>query len=261
MNQGIFMRSLILFLGVFATSLQAADTVFYKKLWTDMTEMFRTNPPAALEKINDLISNNPTNPIYYYFRGGVRHAFNQPYLAIEDYTRGIDLKAPGEDIYRHRSAEWLRLGYLDKALADLDTMANRWPTQAFQLWERGVVCYELGDYEKGARQLVKYGEAYEHDVENSVWILMCQAKVENLKRARQGMLPAAGDQRVPMSQIYAMFKGTGTAQQVLDAAANSGPRDPRDPLFMLNFTLGFMPISLATARPRWRSSMPRSKCR
>ncbi len=241
--QAVLAKLVLLGVGLLVTRLPAAPADdYYRRLYAHISELVRTNAPAALKEIDNLIAAHPTNGKYYHFRGGVHESMNQPLLAIADFTKGIELKAPGDSIIMQRAMQWLRLGYLRKSLADLDTIAEMNPGAAFDLWQRGLLLYEFGDFEGAAKQFVANRKAHAYDVEDSVWIVLCQARVEDLKRAREAMLPVKGDTRVPMEQIFALFQGTGSEQQVLDAAAAAPPSVLRDqiptPAFYAQYYLG-----------------------
>lgn len=47
-----------------------------------------------------------------------------------------------------------------------------------------------------------------NDVENAAWHFLCVARAESPEQARAALLPVGSDRRVPMRQIYEMFRGT-----------------------------------------------------
>ncbi len=47
-----------------------------------------------------------------------------------------------------------------------------------------------------------------------------------MEKARAQLIPIAGDRRVPMAEIYHLFAGTGTVDDVMNAA--SGPEGTSD---------------------------------
>jgi lipoprotein NlpI len=55
------------------------------------------------------------------------------------------------------------------------------------------------------------------DVENAAWHFLCVARAESPVRARAALLPVGPDTRVPMRQVYEMFRGTLTPESVLEA--------------------------------------------
>ena len=57
-----------------------------------------------------------------YYNRGLAHAKNgELKLAIEDYTKAIELKPDYADAYYNRGGAWLRLGEREKAKSDLAT--------------------------------------------------------------------------------------------------------------------------------------------
>ena len=61
------------------------------------------------------------------------------------------------------------------------------------------------------------------DVENAVWHLLCAARISNVEEGRGKLIPISEDRRVPMSQIYEMYAGRMTPEQVLAIANRTSP--------------------------------------
>ncbi|MDE0089026.1 MAG: tetratricopeptide repeat protein [Candidatus Poribacteria bacterium] len=56
-----------------------------------------------------------------YFNSGIEKSKKDEYeLAIEDYTKAIELKPDYAEAYYYRGGSWLRLGEREKAKEDLD---------------------------------------------------------------------------------------------------------------------------------------------
>jgi lipoprotein NlpI len=55
-------------------------------------------------------------------------------------------------------------------------------------------------------------------VENAAWHFLCVARAESPEVARTKILPVGPDGRRPMSEIYRLFQGKTTAEQVVAAA-------------------------------------------
>jgi lipoprotein NlpI len=85
-----------------------------------------------------------------------------------------------------------------------------------ELWQRGIGLYFIGEYGKAAEQFVLHREANPHDVENAAWHFLCVAKGESFDIAKKGLLPAPGDSRVPMKEIYDMLR-TGDEEAITKA--------------------------------------------
>lgn len=60
-----------------------------------------------------------------YYNRGLVHAENGALkLAIEDYTKAIELNPDYADAYYRRSKVWLHLGEVEKAKADMKTASS-----------------------------------------------------------------------------------------------------------------------------------------
>src|SRR6185295_5347710 len=53
------------------------------------------------------------------------------------------------------------------------------------------------------------------------WHFLCVAREESPQKARTALLPVGPDSRVPMRQVYEMFRGTLKPEDVLAAAGTS----------------------------------------
>ena len=60
-----------------------------------------------------------------YYNRGLAHAKNGGLkLAIEDYSKAIELKPDYADAYYRRSKAWLHLGEVEKAKSDMKTASS-----------------------------------------------------------------------------------------------------------------------------------------
>ncbi len=120
-----------------------------------------------------------------------------------------------------RGREHFRLARFDESLADFDRFVELRADLASRQWERGITCYYAGKFEQGAKQFELYQSFHDNDVENSVWRYLCMARAEGVEKARDAMLPIKNDPRVPMMQVYELYRGRATPDDVL-TAANAG---------------------------------------
>jgi lipoprotein NlpI len=109
---------------------------------------------------------------------------------------------------------------------DFDALVAVRPELEPQLWQRGLALYYAGRFADGRRQFEVHRGANPADVENVAWHFACAARQEDPAAARKALLPVGDDDRVPMREILALFRGTGTPAEVL-AAAEAGPEDVR----------------------------------
>lgn len=129
--------------------------------------------------------------------------------------------------YYYRGRARFCLGRAKESVADFDRYVELAPSQASRQWERGIACYYAGEFAKGAEQFALYQTYHDNDVENSVWRFLCMARMpeEGFDKARAAMLPIRDDRRVPMMQIYELFRGKLEPAEVLAAIDADRPGD------------------------------------
>jgi lipoprotein NlpI len=116
-----------------------------------------------------------------------------------------------------------------ESVADFDKYVQLMPQAKASQWERGISLYYAGDFAKGAKQFEEYQSFHDQDVENSVWRYLCVARTEGVEKAQTNMLPITRDPRVPMMQIYELYRGKLKPGDVLTAAeANPPNRETRN---------------------------------
>jgi lipoprotein NlpI len=111
-------------------------------------------------------------------------------------------------------------GRFAESAAAFDSLAKADPAQAPYLWQRGIALYYAGRYNDCRRQFESHRTVNPNDVENAAWHFLCVARAESPAKARAALLPVGPDARVPMREVYQMFRGTLTPEQVLSAAAS-----------------------------------------
>jgi lipoprotein NlpI len=113
-------------------------------------------------------------------------------------------------------------GRVAESAAGFDTLVKLVPSQAPQLWQRGIALYYAGRYQDCRAQFESHRTVNPNDVENAAWHFLCVARAESAEKARAAILPVGPDARVPMRQVYEMFRGALSPDEVLKAA---GARD------------------------------------
>ena len=109
-------------------------------------------------------------------------------------------------------------GRFAESAAAFDNLAKAAPDQAPYLWQRGIALYYAGRYNDCRRQFESHRAVNPDDVENAAWHFLCVARAESPANAKAALLPVGPDARVPMREVYQMFRGTRTPEQVLAAA-------------------------------------------
>ena len=107
---------------------------------------------------------------------------------------------------------------MDQAIADFravriaesvkgfDQVAKLVPSYAPQLWQRGIAQYYARQYKQCRAQFESHRTVNPNDVENAAWHFLCVARAESAEKARAALLPVGPDARVPMRQVYEMFR-------------------------------------------------------
>jgi lipoprotein NlpI len=108
-----------------------------------------------------------------------------------------------------------------------------------RLWQRGIALYFVGKHELAAEQFVQHREVNPHDVENAAWHFLCVAKAESFDKARQSVLPAPNDPRIPMTEVQQMLRSgdTDRVTRRMDKVPAESP-DRNSAMFYGNFYLG-----------------------
>jgi lipoprotein NlpI len=109
-------------------------------------------------------------------------------------------------------------GRVAESAAGFDRLVKLAPNDAPYLWQRGIALYYAGRYQDCRTQFESHGTVNPDDVENAAWHFLCVARAESPAKARAALLPVGPDRRVPMSQIYQMFRGQLAPERVLAAA-------------------------------------------
>ena len=109
-------------------------------------------------------------------------------------------------------------GRIEASVKQFDQLVKVAPGVAPELWQRGIALYYAGRYDDCRRQFELHRTVNPNDVENAAWHFLCVARAESPARARAALLPVGPDARVPMRQVYDMFRGTVEPGSVLQAA-------------------------------------------
>ena len=111
-------------------------------------------------------------------------------------------------------------GRIAEAVAGFDETARLAPTQAPQLWQRGIALYYAGRFKDCRAQFESHRTVNPDDVENAAWHFACVARAESPEKARAALLPVGPDPRKPMREVYQMFRGALSPEGVLTAAGS-----------------------------------------
>jgi len=183
------------------------------------------SPEKALELATQALKKNPDDTEALLFRGRLHAALRQHKEALADYDRLLKLSPDNANAMYWRGRSRLCAGDVKGSLADFDRYVKLRPQLAPRQWERGIALYYAGRYKEGAEQFELYQTYHDNDVENATWRYLCMAQTVGVEKARRELLPIENDRRVPMMQVYAMFRGEMKPADVLAAARSGNPTD------------------------------------
>src|SRR5437867_4508577 len=197
------------------------------------------NREEAIELATRAIEAEPKKARAYYVRGRFYAEVRQPQKAVKDLNQALSLDPAAAPAYYQRAQESFKVGRIKESAADFDKFADLSPGQAPKLWQRGISLYYAGRYEDGQRQFELHQTINSNDVENAVWHFLCVARRAGIDKARAALLKVENDPRVPMTQIYALYAGKGSAEEVMKAAAGkASPANLNERMFYAHLYLG-----------------------
>jgi lipoprotein NlpI len=138
--------------------------------------------------------------------------------AVAAFTKCLKLDPNNRQALDERGKAFFMLGKFAESVADFDRFLELAPDKANGHWQRGISLYYAGKYEAGKKQFEGYEKVDTNDVENAVWHFLCAARKDGVAKARKGLLKIGKDKRVPMMQVYELFKGSIEPADVLTAA-------------------------------------------
>ncbi|MBL8825748.1 MAG: tetratricopeptide repeat protein [Planctomycetaceae bacterium] len=180
------------------------------------------NHAQAIELVSRAITANAQDQRAFVLRGRMHAAMKQPQAAVDDFTKAISL-APSARLFDLRGAEQFKLARINESIADFDAAIKLSPDLERQHWMRGISYYYAGEYDRGRKQFEVYQTFDDNDVENAVWRFLCMARGVGLDEARSSILKIKRDMRVPMMEVYDLFAGKLTVDDVLKAVEAGEP--------------------------------------
>ncbi len=116
-------------------------------------------------------------------------------------------------------------GEIAKSVEAFDKAVALQPEAEPHLWQRGISYYYLGKFEEGRKQFEIHRKVNPNDVENAVWWYLCMARLGRRAEAQEKLLPVGPDERVPMTEVYALYSGKGSEKEVIAAMENGNPEE------------------------------------
>jgi lipoprotein NlpI len=205
----------------------------------EIVETARTNLPAALALCDKAISNEPTNAQPLLLRARLFERGRRYEDGIRDLTVALKLEPKVPEIWQERGEQNFKASHFKESVADFDHVLELAPAQAPQHWQRGISLYYAGRFGDGRKQFELHQTVNPNDVENAAWHFLCAARESSVTNARAVMLKAGRDGRIPMQEIDALYRGSGSVERVLEAATRGASETRgRDAMFYAHLYLG-----------------------
>jgi lipoprotein NlpI len=202
-------------------------------------ETARTNLQAALDLCDQAVAKAPTNAQPLLWRAQLLERAQRFDDGIRDLTAALKL-APGTPVICQRRGElYFKAGRFQESVADFDRVIELAPAQRAHHWQRGISLYYARRFADGRKQFELHQTVNPNDVENAAWHFLCAARETSVTNARTIMLASGSDGRVPMKEIEELYRGTGSSEQVLEAARRvTSTTSQREALFYAHLYLG-----------------------
>jgi len=173
---------------------------------------------------NRAIEVAPSDPTGYFIRGTVFESRQEYAKALSDYDRVVQLSPALALAYSRRGGLRFKVGDFIGSIADFNREIALEPSKRNNHWQRGISYHYAQQYEDCWKQFeLSYKTVNPNDYENGIFHFLCKAREQGVEQARKSMLRIQGDERVPMKQIYELYRGRGSIEDVLVSTENGNP--------------------------------------
>lgn len=145
------------------------------------------------------------------------------------------------DLYSRRGDARMFLGRFDDAVDDYQAMTRLKPELDASHWRLGIALYYAGKPEDAAAQFDRYHSFDQIDRENGIWRYLSHHKAFGREKAREQLLKYDKDDRPPFREVYRLFDGTLSPDEVLKAIPADLSDDARNSrLFYSHLYIGLL---------------------
>ncbi len=143
-------------------------------------------------------------------------------------------------LYSRRGDVRFFRGEFKEAVQDYEKMVELDPSLETSHWRRGIAYFYAERYKDAARQFEIYHTFDDVDRENGIWRYLSQAKAYGLEKAREGLLKYGKDDREPFPDVYRLFAGKATGEEIIRriTAAEISDDDREKRLFYARLYIG-----------------------
>jgi lipoprotein NlpI len=158
-------------------------------------------------------------------RAAIRDSRREYDAALRDLSEALRIDPRQADARQMRGTIHFKMSRFKESVQDFDAFLALAPDRRPFHWQRGISLYYAGEFDKGRQQFELHQTVNGNDVENAVWHFLCVARAHDIQTARERVLKLGRDSRVPMTEIYALYSGSGSPEQVMRAASASRSDD------------------------------------
>lgn len=160
--------------------------------------------------------------------------------SIARWTKTIAGNPRDIDSYSRRGDAHFFRGKFVEAVADFDRMIELNPEFSTSHWRRGIALFYANRFKDAAKQFEVYHSFDNVDRENGIWRYLSQVKAYGREKAREGLLKYTKDDRQPFPDVYRMFAGDLTGDEVLKRIkdAKISPEEREKRLFYAELYVG-----------------------
>ena len=130
--------------------------------------------------------------------------------------------------YSTRGDLQMFLGRFAEAEADYQKMVTLKPELDVSHWRLGIAKYFAGHPEQAAGQFDRYHSFDNVDRENGIWRYLSHRVAFGKEKAKEQLLKYEKDDRPPFREVYQLFEGTMTPDEVLKSIPADLPESARE---------------------------------
>ncbi len=144
---------------------------------------------------------------------------------LDDLNARVKERPNGIDGYSARGDVRFFLGDFPGAVADYSKMVELDPASDTSHWRRGIAFFYAGKYADAAAQFERYHAFDNVDRENGIWRYLSMYRAQGKDQARKELLRYEKDDREPFGDVYRLFSGEMTPEQILQRIREAGISD------------------------------------
>jgi lipoprotein NlpI len=159
---------------------------------------------------------------------------------IAQFTEQIAKSPKSVELYSRRGDANFFRGKFTEAVADYEKMVELKPDLETSHWRKGIAYFYARRFKDAANQFENYHVYDNVDRENGIWRYLSQTKALGRDKAREGLLKYEKDDRQPFPDVYRLFSGELTGDEVLKRISDAkiDPREREKRLFYAELYIG-----------------------